>query len=574
MSVTPERFDREIRRVLDDHEVAPPASDWVAISAQLTADAVPPERVLRGPWARWLRGGALLLALCLLGGLYFGAQSESAASSTHDGPAAGIELPADAPAHRAAGSAPSERPGVVAATLAPSTTTIASAPDYSELPPQPHAVAGERQVATAGPAPQPTARDSRPARARSASPAGDFPPAEREIARTSATQPATGDALFAERRAASDGGAGAPGTPGADEPAAAKRAESRPAAPSPGDLPAGIAPGEAIDLPGGLRADTAVLRSPYPLASDLSPGMDLVGRADPISADARLVGEAAGRGLEPIAARPLESLPVADDLPDAALVDDEAAASGLTKVAPGPWTLGLRLRQSIGRTQRRYASSEAQFTTSGAGSYRAVRDSTEVAQASLLSGVLLEAQHRAGWYGRLGIDYGLTRSRSRLRAGLDTVTTTLDGGVEQLRLVETVRTRQHRTHTAAVMAGGGYRRTLGPVAAYVFAEAGYELVFQARGQFLAPGAADPRAAPAPGGSITTVDDLGDGRWFRRGLGLQYGLGLGIDLSLTPRWDVGFGATYRHPGRRSGPDDPLDSTEQTTYGSLSARYRLR
>ena len=328
-------------------------------------------------------------------------------------------------------------------------------------------------------------------------------------------------------------------------------------------------------MPGGLQADSTVLSSPYPLAADLAPGMDPANRADPIAADARLADAAAGRGLEPIAARPLGSLPVVDDdLPDAALVDDEAAIPGLTKVAPGPWTLGLRLRQSIGRTQRRYAAREAQITPTGVGSYRAVRDSTEVAQASLLSGVLLEAQHRAGWYGRLGLDYGLTRSRSRLRAGLDTVTTTLDGGAEQLRLVETVSTRQHRVHTAAVMAGGGYRRTFGPVAAYVFAEAGYELVFQARGQFLAPGAADPRTAPTAGGAITTVDDLGDGQWFRRGLGLQYGLGLGLDLALTPRWEVGFDATYRHHGRRSGPDDPLESTERTMYGSLSTRYRLR
>lgn len=506
--MNPQRFDREVRRLLHDHEVAPPPSDWEAIRAHVSPPAPAPRR--RGAWWRW--GTPLLLAgfsvagLSLLGG-------EPAAEPL------------------SAGSAVASASGPL----------------------------GAESVADAGGAGASLAR-GRYTRANGATPSDGAPAATRKFGDDerpgSPSRLEDGPSSPPSTRRANASASDAPHTPTAAAAATvASPIASRPA-PLPLRAPAVISPALA---PAAMYPDAV---SP---ARRASPGDE---------AGDRPAGTPAAPAARPARQRPLDSLALATFGPlalSAPQLDYSYPGPGPIAKAPSPWHLSLRGRQAIGVTRRRYLG---RGDDGGDAAYLRLRDSAEVAQASLATALLLEATHRSGWFTRAGLEYGFFRQRSRLGTGIDTVVAEQGNGVSaQLRLSEQVAFRQNRLHTLALLVAGGYRREWGPFAGVVFAEAGYEVALATRGQYAAPAIMGTTGAE-PAYERVAVDGRDDGEWVARVPGLQLGLGVGLDLALTPRWSLGVDATYRRHGSRSGPADGLEYAEHSWFGGLGARYELR
>ena len=231
----------------------------------------------------------------------------------------------------------------------------------------------------------------------------------------------------------------------------------------------------------------------------------------------------------------------------------------------GYWTLGLRTFAGAGPSGRTYSADANRHA------YSALRDSVETVQLSLHGGLRLEAVNSRGFYGRIGADYHMQRSRLELFGNseqsfdIQEVRHPVTGQVLRYDTIfsttqsETIVYNRHQT--ISVTGGLGFRKTFGSVSPYVLAEAGYEFLIASRGGLI--------------GTSDEIVDLSETQqdWIVERQGLHYGGVIGVDVAVTDQLEVGLSGHYNRRGGLSGLTDPLTDERTALYGALNLRLRF-
>lgn len=204
--------------------------------------------------------------------------------------------------------------------------------------------------------------------------------------------------------------------------------------------------------------------------------------------------------------------------------------------------------------------------------YETLRDSIETRQLSVHGGLRFEAVNDRGLLLRAGADYMMYRTNI-VDAGAPRTRTIIDSVFMEDTQTWRVETRNevfqrqrnvyNRQHAVVLTAGVGFRKTLGNVSPYLMAEAGYELLFKRKGDFV-----------LPDGNFVDLAEDDQGLYINDRPGFQFGGVIGVDFALTDRIEAGISGHYKQLGGLRGSADLLDYKQSTAFGALNLRYTIR
>jgi len=233
---------------------------------------------------------------------------------------------------------------------------------------------------------------------------------------------------------------------------------------------------------------------------------------------------------------------------------------------PTDWSFAVRLFGGPGTIFQEYTS------TAQTESYAVLRDSVEAKQLSVHGGLRFEATTGAGLFLRAGADYMMYRSNvtslgpPRILTVIDSifVEDTQTWRVETSSITTQSQRKVYNRQHAVVLTGGvGFRKTFGNVSPYIMAEAGFEILFKRKGDFI-----------LPDGNYVDLAEDDQGLYINDRPGLQYGGVLGVDFAVTDRIEVGVSGHYKQLGGLRGSADLLDFDQSTAFGALNLRYTIR